>query len=99
MLTGMMHDFYHGRDRIQRDEVMRSCGMAAQSFMLAAKAMRYDTNPMIGFDSQAMADLIHLPSNYEIAMIIVLGKAKAVAHPRSGQLALGEVLVENHFGD
>lgn len=41
-----MGEYYRGRDRIQRDEAMRSCGIAAQTLMLAAKAMGYDSCPM-----------------------------------------------------
>lgn len=96
-LVNMMQDFYQDQQAVQRDEVMRSCAMAAQTLMLTAKAMGYDTNPMIGFDRQKMAELIHLPDNYEIAMIVVLGKAKEPAHARGGQLALNEVLFENTF--
>ncbi len=40
---------YKGQDQFQRDEAIRSCGMAAQTIMLAAKAMDYDSCPMIGF--------------------------------------------------
>ena len=34
---------------LERDEAMRSCGIAGQTLMLAAKAMGYDSCPMIGF--------------------------------------------------
>ena len=47
-----MGPFYEGKDQLQRDEAMRSCGIAAQTIMLAAKSMGYDSNPMIGFDPQ-----------------------------------------------
>ena len=50
MLSGMMAPFYDGKDQLQRDEAMRSVGIAAQTLMLAAKAMGYDSCPMIGFD-------------------------------------------------
>lgn len=42
--------YYHGKDQVQRDEAMRSCGIAAQTLMLTAKAMGYDSCPMDGFD-------------------------------------------------
>ena len=32
-----MRDYYNGLDQVQRDEAMRSCGIAAQTLMLAAK--------------------------------------------------------------
>ena len=43
-------DYYRGKDQVQRDEAMRSCGIAAQTLMLAAKSMGYDSCPMDGFD-------------------------------------------------
>ena len=43
--------YYRGKDQVQRDEAMRSCGIAAQTIMLAAKAMGYDSCPMDGFNS------------------------------------------------
>ena len=39
---------------------MRSCGIASQTIMLAAKSMGYDSNPMIGFDSDKVAEIIKL---------------------------------------
>ena len=43
-----------GNEQVQRDEAMRSCGMAAMTLMLAAKEMGYDTCPMDGFDFDAV---------------------------------------------
>ena len=45
-LVNAMGPFYEG-DELQRDEAMRSCGIAAQTMMLTAKAMG-SSNPMIG---------------------------------------------------
>ena len=96
-MLGMLDNFYRGHKQKQHDEAIRSCGIAAQSLMLAAKAMGYDSCPMIGFDQEQMAELIHLPEGYLISMMIVVGKARQPAHPRSGQLSLTDVLVENRF--
>jgi len=54
--------YYEGREQVQRDEAMRSCGIAAQTLMLAAKALGYDSCPMDGFDFDAVGKLIRLPS-------------------------------------
>ncbi|WP_281561609.1 nitroreductase family protein [Thalassomonas sp. RHCl1] len=97
MLLPMISAFYSGKEQLQRDETMRSCGMAAQTLMLAAKGLGYDTCPMIGFDREALARLIRLPQGHVIGMMIAIGKAKTPAHPRGGQLPLTEVLRENHF--
>lgn len=63
-LVPAMGMFYEGKDQLQRDEAMRSGGIAAQTIMLAAKAMGYDSNPMIGFDPEKVAELINLPEDH-----------------------------------
>lgn len=88
---------YGGQDQFQRDEAIRSCGMAAQTIMLAAKAMEYDSCPMIGFDPKQVAKLINLPDDHMIAMMITIGKALKPAAPRGGQLPLDEVVFNDHF--
>ena len=96
LVTGL-HQYYDGREQVQRDEAMRSCGIAAQTLMLAAKAMGYDSNPMVGFDFDAVAKLINLPDDYVIAMYVAIGKAIAAPWPRGGQLPLTEVVVRDRF--
>ncbi|TAD82804.1 MAG: nitroreductase family protein [Oscillatoriales cyanobacterium] len=96
-LVPMIVQFYEGRSELQRDEAMRSCGIAAQTLMLAAKSMGYDTCPMIGFDPRAVAELIQLPSNHVIGMMITLGKALQPARERGGQLPLDQVVIRNQF--
>ena len=89
--------YYRGRDTVQRDEAMRSCGIAAQSLMLAAKEMGYDTCPMDGFDFDAVAKLINLPADHAIAMFVAVGKGTQAPYPRSGPLALDEVVIRDRF--
>lgn len=88
---------YEGQDQFQRDEAIRSCGMAAQTIMLAAKAMNYDSCPMIGFIPEEVAKIINLPQDHIIPMMITIGKALKPANPRGGQLSLDEIVVEDHF--
>lgn len=88
---------YDGKSELQRDEAMRSCGMAAQTIMLAAKSMGYDTCPMKGFDYDEVAKLIHLPDDHVISMMLVIGKTTKPASSRGGQLPLSEIMFENHF--
>lgn len=97
MLLPMIHNFYNGREQLQRDEALRSVGLIAQTLMLAAQGMGYDSCPMIGFDSDKMAQLINLPSDHLIGMIITVGKAASPARPKGGYLPLTDVLVENQF--
>jgi nitroreductase len=89
--------YYRNKKQIQRDEAMRSCGIAAQTLMLAAKAMGYDSCPMDGFDFEQVAELIQLPDDHVIAMFVAIGKATQSAQPRAGQVGLDEVVVENSF--
>ncbi|MEK6930319.1 MAG: nitroreductase family protein, partial [Thermoproteota archaeon] len=76
---------------------LRSCGMVAQTIMLAAKSMGYDTCPMKGFDYGEVGKLIHLPDDHVISMMVVVGKAIKSASSRGGQLPLSEIMFENSF--
>jgi nitroreductase len=96
-LLPAIDNYYRGLEQIQRDEAMRSCGMAAQTLMLTAKAMGYDSCPMDGFDFAAVGKLINVPEDHVIAMFVAIGKALSPAHPRGGQLALSEVLIYDKF--
>ena len=91
-------EYYRGKDQVQRDEAMRSCGIAAQTLMLAAKSMGYDSCPMDGFDFEKVAELIKLPDDHVITMFVVIGKGTQEAWPRPGQLTLDEIVIENSFG-
>ena len=91
-------DYYRGKEQVQRDEAMRSCGIAAQTLMLAAKSMGYDSCPMDGFDFDKVAELIELPDDHVIAMFVAIGKGIKEAWPRPGQLTLNEVVIKNSFG-
>ncbi|HET7315342.1 nitroreductase family protein [Salinisphaera sp.] len=91
--------FYGDDEQLQRDEGMRSCGMAAQSAMLAAKAMGYESCPMSGFDFKRVGHLINLPPDHRIGMMVCIGKPVAAAYPRAGQLALDDVFMRDGFPD
>ncbi len=96
-LLPAIENYYQGLEQVQRDEGMRSCGMAAQTLMLSAKAMGYDSCPMDGFDFEAVGKLINLPDDHVIAMFVAIGKALSPAHPRGGQLDVSEVVIQNKF--
>ncbi len=90
-------NYYEGDERVQRDEAMRSCGMAAMTIMLAAKEMDYDTCPMDGFDFDAVGKLLNLPEDHMPTMFVVVGKALEPARARAGQLTMDEVVIYNQF--
>lgn len=89
--------YYRDHEQTQRDEAMRSCGIAAQTLMLAAKEMGYDSCPMDGFDFDAVGKLINLPHDHLIAMFVVVGKKIRDPWPRPGQLPIAAVTINNHF--
>jgi nitroreductase len=93
----MIDQYYRNRDQVQRDEAMRSAGIAAQTIMLAAWSMDYDTCPMDGFDFDTVSKLINLPENHIATMFIVVGKALEPALPRPTQLDVDEVVIHDHF--
>jgi len=96
-LVPMIHGFYKDKEQVQRDEGMRSGGMAAQTLMLAAKEMGYDTCPMDGFDFDAVSKLINLPADHTPVMFVAVGKALEEARPRGGQLDMDEVVIFDKF--
>lgn len=97
MLVPMIGGFYEGNQELQRDEAMRSCGIAGGTIMIAAKAMGYDTCPMIGFDPEKVAEIIGLPDDHVIGFMISVGKPAKPAWPRPGQLPQSEVLIHDRF--
>ena len=96
-LLPAIDSYYRGKERVQRDEAMRSCGIAAQTLMLAAKSMGYDSCPMDGFDFDQVGKLINLPDDHVISMFVVIGKGIQDVWPRPGQLEFAEVVIENKF--
>lgn len=57
-----------------RVTVHQSCGMVAQTFMLAMAEQGYDTCPLGGFDSFRVRRILNLPYAAEIGMIVSCGK-------------------------
>ncbi|MDF1701789.1 MAG: nitroreductase family protein [Planctomycetota bacterium] len=97
LLVNWMGPFHDGKEQLQRDEAQRSIGMAAQTLMLAAKAMGYDSCPMIGFDLDAVAEIVGMPADHCIGPMIAIGKGTQAAWPKPGQLALDEVVFTDRF--
>jgi len=96
-LVPAIGQYYSGREQVQRDEAMRSCGMAAMNLMLAARELGYDSCPMDGFDFDAVAKLINLPADHVITMFVTIGKKTREPWPRGGQLPIVEVVVNDRF--
>lgn len=96
-LVPMIEPFYNDKPELQRDEAMRSVGIAGQTIMLAAKAMGYDSCPMIGFNPVKVAEIINLPERFIVGLMITVGKALKPANSRAGQLPYESVIVRNSF--
>ena len=92
-----MDEYYRNKHQVQRDEAMRSCGIVAQTLMLTAKSMGYDSCPMDGFDFDEVAKIIRLPEDHVISMFVAIGKETKPAWPRPGQLTLEKVLIKDSF--
>jgi nitroreductase len=96
-LVPAIGQYYSGKEQVERDECMRSCGLAGQTLMLAAKGMGYDSCPMDGFDFAAVGKLINLPADHVISFMIAVGKGTKEAWPRPGQLEHDQVVIQNRF--
>ena len=90
-------DYYRNKQQVQRDECMRSCGIVAQTLMLAAQELGLESCPMDGFDFEQVADLINLPDDHVITMMLAIGRGIEPARPKGGQLALEEVVIQDKF--
>lgn len=97
ILLPMLHGFYQGREELQRDEAFRSVGFIGQTLMLAAKAMGYESCPMIGFDIDAVSKLINLPKDHVLGMMIAVGKGVKPAAVKGGYVAKEDVIIDNRF--
>jgi nitroreductase len=96
-LVPAIGQYYGGHDQVQRDECMRSCGLAGMTIMLAAQAMGYDSCPMDGFDFDAVAKIIKLPEDHVISFMIAVGKGTQPPWPKPGQLSYDEVVIRDTF--
>jgi nitroreductase len=96
-LVPMIGNVYRGREQLQRDEAMRSIGIASQTLMLAAKALGYDSGALVGFEPDKVAKLINLPTDHVVGILLVIGKRIKDPQARGGQLPYEEVVIENAF--
>lgn len=92
-----IENYYTNHHQGQRDECIRSVGIAAMNIMLMARELGYDSCPMDGFDFDKVAKVIDLPHDHIIVMMITIGKKIQDAKDRPGQLALEEVFFTDSF--
>ena len=97
IIVPMVHDAYRNKPNKQNDEALRSTGIVAQTIMLAAKSIDYDTCPMIGFEPEKLAKIINLPEDHVIGLVIAVGKAIKPANKRSGSIPREKLIYKNKF--
>ncbi|WP_313055933.1 nitroreductase family protein [Pseudomonas lopnurensis] len=96
-MAGAIDAYYRDKPQVQRDETMRSCGLMAQTLMLAARAKGLESCPMDGFDFDAVARLIELPENHVIGLMVAIGRGTVEPKPRVGKLPFDEVVIRDRF--
>ncbi len=96
-MVPMIGGFYTDNPQMQRDEAIRSASLAAMTLMYAACDLGYATGPMIGFDPQAVGELIGLDGEHIPVMLVVMGKQVGEVRPRADRLPVAEVVKLESF--
>ncbi|KHF40446.1 nitroreductase family protein [Halalkalibacter okhensis] len=95
-LVGQINGAYERGGSFARDAAFLNASLAAMQFMLAAKAMDYDTCPIGGFKREEFIDQFHVPDRFTPIMLMTVGKAAKEAYP-SSRKALENVVTYNSF--
>lgn len=75
----------------RRDEAIRNASLAAQTLILAATEMGYATCPMIGFDPDAVREVVELPDHLIPVMLITVGFGEET-RPRNDRKPFEEIV-------
>ncbi len=65
--------FYKDKPELSRDEALRSASYLAMSLMLAGQEKGYGSGPMIGFDPKEVANILKVPQNYVVTLLLSMG--------------------------
>ncbi|MCM3444287.1 nitroreductase family protein [Metabacillus halosaccharovorans] len=77
--------FYEsGGQDFQRDEAIRNASLSSMLFMMAAKEKGWDTCPMIGFDSEAVKNILNIDDHHEVVLMMTIGKEKVESRRARG---------------
>lgn len=93
----VLHQYDLKIDAVQRDEIMRSCGMVTQTLMLIAQSMELDACPVAGFDPEGVGETINLPDEHAVCAIMAVGRASGHAVRESEELPVDESVVRNTY--
>ncbi|NFE79363.1 nitroreductase family protein [Clostridium sporogenes] len=94
-----INNLYEGRgEDFQRNEAIRNTSLSAMMFMLIAKDKGWDTCPMIGFNQEEVRQIFNIPENYEITLMITMGKEdSSKTRMRGYRKPVGEFVSFNSF--
>lgn len=94
-----INNLYESRGKdFQHDEAIRNASISAMMFMLIAKEKGWDTCPMIGFNEDEVRQIFNIPENYEIALLIAMGKEDPSKRRMRGyRKPIGEYVSFNSF--
>ena len=77
--------FYETRGtEFLKEEAIRNASLSAMLFMLAAKNQGWDTCPMIGLNQQEVRQLLQVPAEEEVVLMITIGKEKVESRQPRG---------------
>lgn len=91
-MAEMITTFYGADGTLQRDEAIRSGGIASMALMLIATELGYETCPMIGFDPAKVREILRIPSDHISVLMLCVGRGVSEAHPRVGRFDVSEVV-------
>ena len=91
---GFVSNVYSRSNELIRDEIIRSCSLAAMVFMLAAANKGLDTCP-IGFNAGALITALRLPERYIPVMMVALSRSSQRPTPRRPRRAVPDLLTVN----
>lgn len=83
---------------LAREEAIRSCSLAAMTFMLSAASRGFSTCP-IGFNAPELIKVLKLPARYVPAIWLTLGKAAGASHGRRPRRPVSDILFSNMIPD
>jgi nitroreductase len=93
----VLHQYALKIDAVQRDEIMRSCGMVSQTLMLIAQSMGHDACPIAGFDPECVGEAINLPDEHAVCAIMAVGRSTGNTDRESRELPVDESVVRNTY--
>ncbi len=91
-----IQQLYASNAQLERDEGMRSAAMASMALMLKAQEMGLDSCAM-ACDFEKMSEVVNLPEDHAICMVLAFGKRLQEPYPRPGMLSVDDVLITDSF--